>query len=101
MTGAECLLQTLATNGIEVSFMNPGTSEMRFVAALDRVPEIRGVLCLFEGVCPGAADGYARMKRKPAGTGPGEWPRQPAQRPQGAFAGGQHRGRAFHAASEI
>jgi acetolactate synthase-1/2/3 large subunit len=75
MTGAECLLKTLAANGIEISFMNPGTSEMRFVAALDRVPEIRGVLCLFEGVCTGAADGYARMKGKPAATllhlGPG------------------------------
>ena len=55
--------------------MNPGTSEMQFVAALDRVPEMRGVLCLFEGVCSGAADGYARMLRRPAATllhlGPG------------------------------
>jgi len=55
--------------------MNPGTSEMQFVAALDRVPRMRGVLCLFEGVCSGAADGYARMLRRPAATllhlGPG------------------------------
>src|SRR5690242_4548072 len=55
--------------------MNPGTSEMRFVAALDRTPEVRGVLCLFEGVCTGAADGYARMTGRPAATllhlGPG------------------------------
>src|SRR5579884_1990819 len=55
--------------------MNPGTSEMRFVAALDRVPAIRGVLCLFEGVATGAADGYARMSGRPAATllhlGPG------------------------------
>ena len=55
--------------------MNPGTSEMQFVAALDRVPGMRGVLCLFEGVCSGAADGYARMLRRPAATllhlGPG------------------------------
>jgi acetolactate synthase-1/2/3 large subunit len=55
--------------------MNPGTSEMQFVSALDRVPEMRGVLCLFEGVCSGAADGYARMLRRPAATllhlGPG------------------------------
>jgi acetolactate synthase-1/2/3 large subunit len=55
--------------------MNPGTSEMQFVAALDRVPEMRAVLCLFEGVCSGAADGYARMMRRPAATllhlGPG------------------------------
>jgi len=55
--------------------MNPGTSEMQFVSALDRVPAMRGVLCLFEGVCSGAADGYARMLRRPAATllhlGPG------------------------------
>jgi acetolactate synthase-1/2/3 large subunit len=55
--------------------MNPGTSEMQFVAALDRVGGMRPVLGLFEGVCSGAADGYARMLRKPAATllhlGPG------------------------------
>ncbi len=75
MTGAECLLRTLAANGIEICFMNPGTSEMHFVAALERVTGIRGVLCLFEGVCSGAADGYGRMRGKPAATllhlGPG------------------------------
>jgi acetolactate synthase-1/2/3 large subunit len=75
MTGGECLLRTLVASGVEVCFMNPGTSEMHFVAALDRVPEMRGVLCLFEGVCSGAADGYGRMARKPAATllhlGPG------------------------------
>ncbi len=75
MTGAECVLRTLSGNGVRVCFMNPGTSEMQLVAALDRVPEVRGVLCLFEGVCSGAADGYARMTREPAATvlhlGPG------------------------------
>jgi acetolactate synthase-1/2/3 large subunit len=75
MTGAESLLQTLATNGVELCFMNPGTSEMHFVAALDHVSGCRGVLCLFEGVCSGAADGYARMTGQPAATllhlGPG------------------------------
>ncbi len=75
MNGAESLLRTLAANGIELCFMNPGTSEMHFVAALDRAPGVRGVLCLFEGVCSGAADGYARMKGTPAATllhlGPG------------------------------
>jgi acetolactate synthase-1/2/3 large subunit len=75
MIGAECLLRTLLANRIDLCFMNPGTSEMQFVAALDRVPEMRGILCLFEGVCSGAADGYARMTGKPAATllhlGPG------------------------------
>ncbi|SPE38240.1 putative acetolactate synthase large subunit IlvX [Candidatus Sulfopaludibacter sp. SbA6] len=75
MNGSESLLQTLAANGVDTCFMNPGTSEMRFVAALERVEAVRGVLCLFEGVCAGAADGYARMTGKPAATllhlGPG------------------------------
>ena len=75
MKGAECLLRTLAANGIDLCLMNPGTSEMQFVRALDCVPDVRGVLCLFEGVCSGAADGYARMVGRPAATllhlGPG------------------------------
>ena len=75
MTGAECLLRTLTAAGVNICFTNPGTSEMQFVAALDRVPAMRAVLCLFEGVCSGAADGYARMTGQPACTllhlGPG------------------------------
>ncbi|MEM9256070.1 MAG: acetolactate synthase large subunit [Pseudomonadota bacterium] len=75
MNGAESLLTTLTNNGISVCFANPGTSEMHFVAALDKVPGMRCVLCLFEGVASGAADGYARMTGKPACTllhlGPG------------------------------
>jgi len=75
MNGAESLLTTLMNNGIDVCFANPGTSEMHFVAALDEVEGMRCVLCLFEGVLSGAADGYARMARKPASTllhlGPG------------------------------
>lgn len=75
MNGAESLLLTLEANGVDHFFMNPGTSEMRFVAALDRVKSVRGILCLYEGVCSGAADGYARMKGTPAATllhlGPG------------------------------
>src|SRR5258708_24523132 len=75
MNGAEAVLRTLADCGVNVCFANPGTSEMHFVSALDRVPQVRGVLCLFEGVCAGAADGYGRMLGKPAATllhlGPG------------------------------
>jgi acetolactate synthase-1/2/3 large subunit len=75
MNGAESLLQTLVDCGVEVCFANPGTSEMHFVQALDRIPGMRAVLCLFEGVVTGAADGYARMAEKPAATllhlGPG------------------------------
>ncbi|MFP6744919.1 MAG: acetolactate synthase large subunit, partial [Alphaproteobacteria bacterium] len=75
MNGAESLTRTLVGGGVDVCFSNPGTSEMHFVAALDRVDGIRCVLGLFEGVVTGAADGYARMAGKPAATllhlGPG------------------------------
>ncbi len=75
MNGAESLVRTLVDAGVEVCFTNPGTSEMHFVAALDRVPGMRCVLGLFEGVVTGAADGYGRMRDKPASTllhlGPG------------------------------
>mgnify|MGYP003377733799 FL=1 len=75
MNGAESLLQTLVNADVEVCFANPGTSEMHFVPALDRVPGMRPVLGLFEGVVTGMADGYARMTGKPAATllhlGPG------------------------------
>jgi glyoxylate carboligase len=68
-------VRTLVNGGVDVCFSNPGTSEMHFVAALDRVEGMRCVLALFEGVATGAADGYARMAEKPAATllhlGPG------------------------------
>lgn len=66
--GAQALMKTLADAGVEVCFTNPGTSEMHFVAALDSEPRMRAVLCLFEGVATGAADGYARMADTPAAT---------------------------------
>src|SRR5580658_9746881 len=75
MNGAESLVRTLVASGVEVCFGNPGTSEMHFVAALDRVEGMRVVLGLFEGAVTGMADGYGRMAEKPAATllhlGPG------------------------------
>ena len=75
MIGAQALVASLTGAGVDVCFMNPGTSEMHFVGALDAVPEMRGVLALFEGVATGAADGYARIAGKPAAVllhlGPG------------------------------
>ncbi len=75
MNGAESLVRTLLGSGVDTCFANPGTSEMHFVAALDRIPGMRCVLGLFEGVVTGAADGYGRMAGKPAATllhcGPG------------------------------
>ncbi|MCX8477825.1 MAG: acetolactate synthase large subunit [Sphingomonas sp.] len=74
MNGAQALVNTLADQGVEICFANPGTSEMHFLAALEN-PRMKSVLCLFEGVCTGAADGWYRMKDKPASTllhlGPG------------------------------
>ncbi|RPI43438.1 MAG: acetolactate synthase large subunit [Betaproteobacteria bacterium] len=75
MNGAESLVRTLIASDVNLCFANPGTSEMHFVAALDRVEGIRCVLGLFEGVVTGAADAYYRIAEKPASTllhlGPG------------------------------
>ncbi|HEV2530743.1 acetolactate synthase large subunit [Phenylobacterium sp.] len=75
MNGADALISTFVANGVTACFANPGTSEMQFVAALDRNPQMRPVLCLFEGVATGAADGYGRIAGSPACTllhlGPG------------------------------
>ncbi len=75
ITGALSLVETAVNAGVEVCFANPGTTEMPIVAVLDQVPGMRVVLGLFEGVCTGAADGWARMTGRPAATllhlGPG------------------------------
>src|SRR5579871_3373444 len=75
MNGADALIETLIDNDVEACFANPGTSEMQFVSALDRQPRMSPVLCLFEGVATGAADGYGRIAGRPAATllhlGPG------------------------------
>ena len=68
MNGAERLLETLVESGIEICFANPGTSEMQLVSAIGNNNDMRAVLCLFEGVVSGAADGYGRMRDKPAIT---------------------------------
>ena len=102
MNGAQAMIRTLVDAGVTTCFTNPGTSEMHFVAALDSVPEMRGVLGLFEGVATGAADGYARMTGGPAvhaaapRAGPRQRAGQPAQRPPCHDADGQHRRRPRH-----
>lgn len=68
MNGAQALLKTLAESGIDTCFANPGTSEMQLVSAIGETAGVRAVLCLFEGVVTGAADGYARMADRPALT---------------------------------
>lgn len=75
MNGALALWRTARHAGVDICFANPGTTELPLVAALDRTPGLRPVLCLFEGGCSGAADGFARMAERPAMTllhlGPG------------------------------
>jgi acetolactate synthase I/II/III large subunit len=75
MNGADALIAGLVDAGVDTCFANPGTTELELVAALDRSDAVRSVLCLAEGICSGAADGYARVARKPAMTllhlGPG------------------------------
>ena len=77
-SGARVLVETAADGSVEVCFANPGTTEMPLVAALDAVPAVRAVLGLFEGVCTGAADGYARITGQPGDDAapPGPGPRQ-------------------------
>jgi acetolactate synthase-1/2/3 large subunit len=75
MNGAESLIRTAVAAGIDTCFTNPGTTEIPLVRAIDEIPGIRPVLCLFEGVCTGAADGFGRLAGRPALTllhlGPG------------------------------
>ncbi|MBI4694644.1 MAG: acetolactate synthase large subunit [Gammaproteobacteria bacterium] len=75
MNGAQALFETLVAAGLDTCFANPGTSEMHLVTAIGQSARMRPILCLFEGVASGAADGYARMLDRPALTlthlGPG------------------------------
>ncbi len=75
MRGADSLMRSLAESGIEICFANPGTSEMHLVAGLDAAPGVKPVLTLHENVASGAADGWGRMRGRPASTllhlGPG------------------------------
>ncbi len=75
MNGAQLLVKTAKKAGIELCFANVGTTELPIVLALDSESGMRAILGLFEGVCTGAADGYGRMRGKPAMTllhlGPG------------------------------
>jgi acetolactate synthase-1/2/3 large subunit len=61
VNGAEAILSTAVASGVKVCFANPGTTEITLLAALDANPQLRSVLCLAEGICSGAADGYGRM----------------------------------------
>ncbi len=55
LNDAQNLVETMIKGNVNVCFSNPGTSEMHFVAALDKYSQMRCILCLFEGVSTGAA----------------------------------------------
>jgi len=75
VNGAYVVVDALVDNGVNVFFSNPGTSEIHLVSAIDKHAGARAVLCLFEGVATGAADGYGRVCDRPAAVllhlGPG------------------------------
>ena len=97
MNGAESLVRTLVAGGVDVCFTNPGTSEMHFVAALDRVEGMRCVLGLFEGVVTGRRrrllphEGHAGFDPAASRARPRQRPCQPAQRQEGELRHRQHR----------
>jgi acetolactate synthase-1/2/3 large subunit len=73
MDSSDAFVSALVSAGVEVCFANPGTTELNFVSALDKQhsrsdapKKIQAILCLHENVCTGAADGYARMSKRPA-----------------------------------
>lgn len=74
-TGAQVLWATLAAEGVDTCFANPGTTELDLVRGLESLAQIRCIVGLQENVCTGAADGYGRMRGRPAATllhlGPG------------------------------
>ena len=96
MNGAQSLIRTLYDGGVDTCFMNPGTSEMHFVAALDFVPQMHSILCLFEGVATGCA-GRLRPHDRQAGSDAsahrarfGQWNFQFAQWAQGPLPNCQY-----------
>jgi acetolactate synthase-1/2/3 large subunit len=63
--GAEEVWRTLSDAGVSHCFINPGTSELWLASALCH-SDITPVLCLHEGVCAGAAEGFARVYSAPS-----------------------------------
>ena len=57
MLGGDVLIETLANAGIEACFLNPGTTEVQSIVALERGGRIRPISTIFEAVATGAADG--------------------------------------------
>lgn len=65
-TGKQALVEMLRSQGVEYVFGIPGATEIHFMDALERAPDIRYILGLQEVVCAGMAEGYARATGRPA-----------------------------------
>lgn len=63
MNGAEVLLKTAASAGVDVCFANAGTTEMPIAVAFDEMPTIRPILGLFDRHPPSAHGGYVPGNR--------------------------------------
>lgn len=68
MTGADRLCEALLVNHVDVCFTTTSCPETPLGAALGRQPRLRCVPCPVEGVATAAADGYGRMRERPAAT---------------------------------
>jgi benzoylformate decarboxylase len=75
MAGGRALMELLRHEGVEYIFGIPGATEVLFMDALEKAPDIRYILGLHEVVCAGMAEGYARASGKVGflnlHTGPG------------------------------
>jgi benzoylformate decarboxylase len=64
LSGKQAFLEVLKSEGVEVIFGNPGTTELPLMDGLVREPRIRYVLALQEAVAIAMADGYAQAGRR-------------------------------------
>jgi benzoylformate decarboxylase len=75
MIAKDALIKLLQKEGVEYVFGIPGATEILFMEALDKAPDIKYILGLNEIVCAGMAEGYARASGRPGflnlHTGPG------------------------------
>jgi thiamine pyrophosphate-dependent acetolactate synthase large subunit-like protein len=64
-TGRLAIIEQLLADGIQYMFGNPGTVEQGFLDALSDYPEFKYIFALQETIAVAAADGYARVTKKP------------------------------------
>ena len=64
LTGRAAFLSLLASEGIDIMFGNPGTTELAIMEALGQQSHIKYVLGLQESLVVGMADGFARASNR-------------------------------------